>query len=347
MNIHTEPFGRTPEGEEVSLYVLTSAKGLRARITNYGATLVSLEVPDRHGKLDDVVLGFENLEGYLAQRAYIGATVGRYANRIGGARFVLDGVEHKLTANEGASQLHGGLKGFDKKLWQAEEVTAAEDRAWARMSYVSRDGEEGYPGSLRCTVTYMLTNDDELRISYEAETDKKTVINLTNHSYWNLAGQGVGDILGHELTLHASRFTVVDKNLIPTGFIASVLDTPLDFQAPRIIGGRIRQLNRGYDHNYVLNGRLDTLKLAAVAHEKSTGRAMEIYTTEPGIQLYTGNYLDGSLIGKGAKAYNKCAGFCLETQHYPDSPNKPSFPPTVLEPGRRFASLTVHKFSAK
>lgn len=347
MNIHTEPFGRTPGGEEVSQYVLTSAKGLRARITNYGAALVSLEVPDRNGKLDDVVLGFDSLDKYVEQRAYLGVTVGRYANRIGNARFVLDGVTYKLTANEGPNQLHGGVEGFDKRLWKAEEVTAAEDRAWVRMSYLSRDGEEGYPGNLRCTVTYMLTNDDELRISYEAETDKKTVINLTNHSYWNLAGQGTGSILGHELMINASRFTVVDKNLIPTGFIASVLDTPLDFQSPKNIGSRIRQLNRGYDHNYVLNGRPDALKLAASLHERSSGRTLEVYTTEPGLQLYTGNYLDGSLIGKSAKAYNKHAGLCLETQHYPDSPNQPGFPSTVLEPGRKFASLTVHKFSAK
>jgi aldose 1-epimerase len=347
MNIRTEPYGQTPEGAEISLYTLTNAKGLRARIINYGAVLVSLEVPDRHGKLDDIVLGFETLEAYIAQRVYFGATVGRYANRIGNARFVLNGVEYKLTANEGPNQLHGGLQGFDKKVWQADEVTAAGDRAWARMSYVSPDGEEGYPGNLRCTVTYMLTNDDELRISYEAETDKKTVLNLTNHSYWNLAGQGAGAVLGHELMINASKFTVVGKNLIPTGAIASVLDMPLDFQAPRTIGSRLRQLSRGYDHNYVLNGKPDALKLCASVHERSSGREMEIYTTEPGVQLYTGNYLDGSVVGKGGKAYARHAGFCLETQHYPDSPNKPGFPSTVLEPGRRFASLTVHKFSAK
>jgi aldose 1-epimerase len=347
MNIHTEPFGRTPEGEEVSLYVLTSAKGLRVRITNYGAILVSIEVPDRHGKLDDVVLGFESLDKYLARHPYFGATVGRYANRIGNARFVLDGVEYKLTANEGPNQLHGGLKGFDKQVWKAEEVTAAEDRAWTRMSYLSKDGEEGYPGNLRCTVTYMLTNDDELRISYEAETDKKTVVNVTNHSYWNLAGQGSGGVLGHELMINASKFTIVDRSLIPTGALASVLDTPLDFQAPRPIGSRLRQLVHGYDHNYVLNGRPEALKLCARVHEPGTGRVMEVYTTEPGVQLYTGNHLDGSLIGKGGKAYGRHAGLCLETQHYPDSPNKPTFPSTVLEPGRKFTSLTVHKFSAK
>jgi len=217
MNFNTELFGRTPEGEEVFLYTLTSAKGLRARITNYGAILVSLEVPDRHGKLDDIALGFESLDQYIAQRVYFGATVGRYANRIGNARFVLDGVEYKLAANNGPNHLHGGLKGFDKVVWKPVEVTAGEDRAWTKLTYLSKDGEEGYPGNLRCTVTYMLTNDDELRISYEAETDKKTVLNLTNHTYWNLAGQGVGDILSHELTLNATRFTIVDKGLIPVG----------------------------------------------------------------------------------------------------------------------------------
>jgi len=347
MNIHTEPFGRTPEGEEISLYVLTSAKGLRARIINYGAILVSIDVPDRHGKLDDVVLGFDSLDKYFARHPYFGATVGRYANRIGNARFVLDGVEYKLTANEGPNQLHGGFKGFDKKVWKAEEVTAAEDRAWVRLSYLSKDGEEGYPGNVRCTVTYLLTNDDELRINYEAETDKKTVVNLTNHSYWNLAGQGGSNVLGHELMINASKFTVVDKGLIPTGSFASVVDMPLDFQAAKSIGARIRQLVHGYDHNYVLNGRPDALKLAARVYEPSAGRVMEIYTTEPGLQFYSGNYLDGSIIGKGGKAYGRHAGLCLETQHYPDSPNKPTFPSTVLAPGKKFTSLTVHKFSTK
>ena len=347
MNIHTESFGRTPEGEEVFLYALTSAKGLRARITNFGAILVSLEVPDQHGKLDDVTLGFDNLAGYIGQKTYFGATVGRYANRIGNARFVLDGVEYKLAANNGPNHLHGGIKGFDKAVWKPVEVTAAEDRAWAKLSYLSQDGEEGYPGNLRCTVTYMLTNDDELRISYEAETDKKTVLNLTNHTYWNLAGQGGGNILGHELMIHGTRFTIVDQGLIPTGATASVIDTPLDFLSPRTMGSRIRQLRYGYDHNYVLNGRPDTLKPCATVHERTSGRIMEISTTEPGVQLYTGNFLDGSVIGKGAKPYAKHTGFCLETQHYPDSPNKPTFPSTVLEPGKKFTSLTVHKFSAK
>jgi aldose 1-epimerase len=347
MNFHKEPFGQTPEGEEVSLYTLTSAKGLRARITNYGAILVSLAVPDRHGKLDDITLGFDSLDGYLGQKTYFGATVGRYANRIGHARFVLDGVEYKLAANDGPNHLHGGLKGFDKVVWTPVEVTADEDRAWVKLSYLSPDGEEGYPGNLLCTVTYMLTNDDELRVHYEAETDKKTVLNLTNHTYWNLAGQGVGEILRHELTLAATQFTIVDQSLIPVGITASVVDTPLDFLSPRPIGGRIRQLGKGYDHNFVLGGPPQTLKFCARVYEPTSGRILEIYTTEPGLQLYTGNYLDGSVLGKGGKAYGKHAGLCLETQHFPDSPNKPTFPSTVLLPGRKFTSLTVHKFSAK
>jgi aldose 1-epimerase len=360
MNFNTELFGRTPEGEEVSLYTLTNAKGLRARIMNYGAILVSLEVPDRHGKLDDITLGFDNLQGYLGQHPYFGATVGRYANRIGNARFVLDGVEYKLAANNGPNHLHGGIKGFDKVVWKPVEATAAEDRAWTKLTYLSKDGEEGYPGNLHCTVTYTLTNDDELRIDYEAQTDKKTVLNLTNHTYWNLAGQGAGSILGHELLIHATRFTVVDKGLIPVGITASVVDTPLDFLAPKPIGARIRQLGNGYDHNFVLSGPANAtgsqsrsiaigvpLKPCAMVREPTSGRIMEITTTEPGVQLYTGNLLGGSVVGKGGKSYGKHAGFCLETQHYPDSPNKPSFPSTILEPGQKFTSATVHKFSAK
>ncbi len=347
MNFNTELFGRTPEGEEVSLYTLTNTKGLRARIINFGAILVSLEVPDRHGKLDDITLGFDNVEGYLGKHPYFGATVGRYANRIGNARFMLGGVEYKLAANNGPNHLHGGIKGFDKVLWKTVEATAAEDRAWVKLTYLSKDREEGYPGNLRCTVTYTLTNDDELRLDYEAETDKKTVLNLTNHTYWNLRGQGSGDILSHELLLHATRFTVVDKGLIPTGITASVVDTPLDFLAPRTIGARIRQLRNGYDHNFVLSGPANTLRPCARLHEPTSGRIMEITTTEPGVQLYTGNFLDGSVLGKGGKPYGKHAGLCLETQHYPDSPNKPSFPTTILDPGKKFASTTIHKFAAK
>jgi aldose 1-epimerase len=347
MNVHTESFGRTPEGDEAFLYTLTNAKGLRVRITNYGAIVVSMEVPDRHGKLDDVLLGHDDLEGYLTRGGCAAAVIGRYANRIGNARFTLDDVEYTLAANNGLNHLHGGLKGFDKRLWKQEEVTASEDQAWVKLSYLSQDGEEGYPGNLRCTVWYTLNNDDELRINYEAETDKKTVVNLTNHAYWNLAGQGAGDVLGHELTINASQFTVVDKGLIPTGITVSVIGTPLDFMSPRKIGSRMRQLSSGYDHNYVLIGAPDAVKSCAKIHEPTTGRIMEISTTEPGVQLYTANHMNGSLIGKGGKAYVKHAAFCLETQHYPDSPNKPQFPSTVLEPGKKFTSQTVHKFSTK
>lgn len=347
MNAHQEPFGQTAEGQDVTLYTLTSSKGLRARITNFGATLVSLHVPDRNGSLADVVLGFDSLQGYVEQSTYIGVTVGRYANRIGKGKFTLDGVEYTLAVNNGPNHLHGGLKGFDKVLWQTQEAVAAEDEAWVKMTYLSVDGEEGYPGNLACTVTYTLTNDDELRISYEGTTDKKTVINLTNHSYWNLAGQGSGDVLGHELTIDADRFTVVDAGLIPTGVIASVHDMPLDFTRPRPIGSRLRQLASGYDHNYVLNGEPGTLRPCAEVREPKSGRIMTVQTTEPGVQLYTGNYLDGSVVGKDGAAYGKHAAFCLETQHYPDSPNKPEFPSVILEPGQTYTSQTVHTFSAK
>ncbi len=346
MNAHKEPFGRTADSQEASIYTLANSKGLRARITDYGATLVSLYVPDRNGNLGDVVLGFDDLQGYLGHTAYMGATVGRYANRIGGAKFKLDGAEYKLAANNGPNHLHGGIKGFDKVVWHTKEVVAAEDEAWVKMSYLSADGEEGYPGNLQCIVTYMLTNADELCISYEARTDKKTVVNLTNHSYWNLGGQGQGDILGHELQLSAEKFTLIDKGLIPTGILASVLDMPLDFTRTRTIGSRIRQTGNGYDHNYVLKGKPGDLKPCAQVRESGTGRVMEIYTTEPGVQLYTGNFLDG-LSGKGGSRYNKHAGFCLETQHHPDSPNKPNFPSAVLEPGQTFGSRTVHRFSTK
>ncbi len=347
MNAHQEPFGQTEDGQEVFLYTLTNSKGLRARITNFGATLVSLHVPDRDGVLGDVVLGFDSLEGYRGQTAYLGTTVGRYANRIGGAKFSLDDAEYTLAANNGPNHLHGGVRGFDKALWQTLEAVATEDEAWVKMSYLSQDGEEGYPGNLQCTMTYTLTNADELRLDYEGQTDKKTVVNLTNHSYWNLAGQGQGDILGHELMINAERFTLVDQGLIPGGVIASVHGMPLDFSKPRKIGSRIRQTATGYDHNYVLSGKADALKFCARVSDAAGGRVMEIHTTEPGVQLYTGNFLDGSMVGKDGHAYGKHAGFCLETQHYPDSPNKPEFPTTVLEPGQTYASQTVHKFSVK
>jgi aldose 1-epimerase len=347
MSIGTKPFGKTPDGQEVDLYTLANTNGLKAEITNYGAILVSLEVPDRDGKLADITLGFDTLDGYIKGHPYFGATVGRYANRIGGAKFKLNGLEYQLAANNGPNHLHGGIKGFDKVVWKAEDVTAENDQAFVKLSYLSKDGEEGYPGNLACTVTYTLTKDDELKINYEAETDKATILNLTNHSYWNLAGQGNGDILGHELMLNADKYTPVDEGLIPTGEIKSVKDSPMDFTKPMIIGSRIIQVEGGYDHNYALNSGGGTLALCARVYEPTSGRFMEIHTVEPGVQFYTGNFLDGSITGKAGKVYNKNYGFCLETQHFPDSPNKPDFPSVVLKPGDKYTTFTVHKFYAK
>ena len=347
MSISTDSFGKTPDGQRVALYTLTNANGIRARITNYGAILVSLEVPDRDGKLADITLGYDTLDGYLTRHPYFGATVGRYANRIGAAKFKLNDVEYQLAANNGPNHLHGGIKGFDKVVWKAEETKANNDEAMVKLSYLSKDGEEGYPGNLACTVTYTLTKNDELKINYEAETDKATVINLTNHSYWNLAGQGNGDILSHELMLNADKYTPVDEGLIPTGAIRSVKDTPMDFTRPMTIGSRIAQVEGGYDHNYVLNSGGGTLALCARVYEPTTGRVMEIHTVEPGVQFYTGNFLDGTITGKSGKVYKKHYGFCLETQHFPDSPNKPDFPSVVLNPGDKYTTFTVYKFSAR
>jgi len=347
MSVNQESFGRTSEGREVDLYTLTNSNGLKARITNYGAILVSLEVPDRTGKLADITLGFDALDGYLGEHPYFGAVVGRYANRIGAAKFVLDGVEYKLAANNGDNHLHGGLKGFDKVVWKLDDLKAEGRSVLVKLSYISEDGEEGYPGNLACSVTYALTEDDELQISYEADTDKTTVLNLTNHSYFNLAGQGTGDILGHELMLDADKYTVVDEGLIPTGENRDVKDSPMDFTVSASIGSRIEQTGAGYDHNYVLNSGGGSLALCARAYEPTTGRVMEVKTTEPGVQLYTGNFLDGSLTGKGGKKYEKHYAFCLETQHFPDSPNKPDFPSVVLNPGQEYATATVFKFSVR
>ena len=348
MTIITKPFGNTPDGQEVELYTLANTNGLKARITNYGAILVSLEVPDKSGKLADITLGYDKLDGYLTRHPYFGATVGRYANRIGGAKFKLNDTEYTLAANNEANHLHGGIKGFDKVVWKAEYVLADSDGAKVKLSYLSKDGEEGYPGNLACTVTYTLTKDDELKINYEAETDKSTVINLTNHSYWNLVGQGDGDILGHELMLNADKYTPVDEGLIPTGEIRNVKDTPMDFTKPMAIGSRIGQVKGGYDHNYVLNSSGGgTLALCARVYEPMSGRIMEIYTVEPGVQFYTGNFLDGTITGKSGKVYKKHYGFCLETQHFPDSPNKPDFPSVVLKPGDKYTTVTVHKFSTR
>ncbi len=348
--IKTEPFGKTSGGAQVNVYTLTNANGVEARILNYGGRIVSLKVPDKQGALGDVVLGFDTFDGYEKDNPFFGALVGRYGNRIAKGHFTLDGHQYTLAVNNGENALHGGLKGFDKQIWTVKP-SETKDGQSLELQYVSKDGEEGYPGTLTATVTYTLTNANELRIHYQATTDKPTVVNLTNHSYFNLAGAGNGDILGHELMLNADKFTPVDKGLIPTGELRPVDGTPFDFRKATAIGARINaddeqiKLGGGYDHNFVLNGQAGTMRLAARATDPKSGRVLEVSTTEPGVQFYTGNFLDGTLHGKGGKVYNKRYGFCLETQHYPDSPNKPSFPSTVLRPGQKYDTTTVFKFS--
>jgi len=312
----------------------------------YGATLVSLEVPDREGRLADITLGFDTLAGYLKGHPLFGSTVGRYANRIAKGKFVLDGVEYTLVRNDGENHLHGGRIGFDKVIWDAESVQT-DSTAGVRFSYVSKDAEEGYPGNLTCSVIYSLTNDDELTIDYLATTDKPTIINLTHHSYFNLAGQGKGDVLGHQLMINADRYTPADTGYIPTGELERVDDSPFDFRRPRTVGERIAQVQGGYNHNFVLNAGGGSPALAARVHEPTSGRLMEILTTEPGIQFYPGNFLDGSITGKTGKVYKQYYGLCLEAQHFPDSPNKSVFPNVVLRPGERYTQRTVHKFSVR
>jgi len=345
MDIKKQAFGKTEDGKDVDLYALTNANGLKAEIMTYGGIVRTLEVPDRNGNLGDIVLGYDSLDEYIENNPYFGALVGRCGNRIAKGKFTLDGVEYTLATNNGPNHLHGGIKGFDKVVWDAEPI---EDKTGVglKLTYLSRDGEEGYPGNLKCTVIYMLTNDNELKVSYEAETDKATVLNLTHHSYFNLAGHDSGDILAHELMLTADNFTPVDEGLIPTGEIKPVKGTLMDFTRPMPIGARIDQVKGGYDHNFVLNNSGGSLALAASVYEPKSGRLMEIFTTEPAIQFYSGNFLDGSNKGKGA-VYNKHNGFCLETQHFPDSPNKPQFPSVLLEPGKKYMQLTVYKFSVR
>jgi aldose 1-epimerase len=341
-------FGRMLDGREVSLYELTNAKGMSAEIINYGAILVSLKVPDRDGNFADAVLGFDDMESYIKRNPLFGAVVGRYANRIANASFTLDGKEYKITANAGKNHIHGGRdKRFDKVLWEGSPLTGGEG-AGVRFSYLSKDGDEGFPGNLNCTVTYTLTNNNELKICYEATTDKSTIVNLTNHSYFNLAGAGNSDVLNHEMLINADYYTPSDKDLIPTGEIHSIKGTPLDFTSPKTIGARITSLTqtRGYDHNYVLKNSGGDLVLAARVYEPDSGRVMEVYTTEPGMQLYTANGMR-ELTGKGGKIYNRHYGFCLETQHFPDSPNKPHFPSVVLRPGEKYSTMTVFKFSTR
>lgn len=343
-------FGTTKDGQAVDLYTLTNANGMVARVITYGALLTELHVPDRAGTTADVVLGFKTLEAYEGAHPYFGATIGRVANRIAKGKFRLNGQEYVLATNNGPNHLHGGLRGFDKRVWKAQTVPATGGAA-VKFTYTSADMEEGYPGNVAATVVYTLTNANELRFDYTATTDKPTPVNLTNHSYFNLAGEGQGTILDHDLTIMADRYTPVDETLIPTGEIASVRGTVMDFNRSTPIGARIRDVPGpapgGYDHNYVLTHGGGVLAMSATVREPSSGRVMDVLTSEPGVQLYTGNFLDGTLTGKAGIAYKQHFGLCLETQHFPDAVNHPNFPSVVLQPDRVFKSTTVYRFFAK
>jgi aldose 1-epimerase len=343
LGLEVGPYGKMPDGTAVSLYTLTNDKGMRVKLTNYGAITVSVEVPDKAGKVTDVTLGYNTLDGWLKSTSYFGATVGRYANRIAKGKFTLDGKEYTLATNNGENALHGGIKGFDKVVWTAEPVKAA-DSAGVKFTYLSKDGEEGYPGNLKVTVVYSLNNANEFKAEFSATTDKATVVNLAHHTYWNLGGPAAGDILGHLMMLSADKYTPVDAGLIPTGELKDVAGTPMDFTTPKTIGERIAQVEGGYDHNYVLRAG-DPIHLAAKVVDPKSGRVMEILTDQPGVQFYSGNFLDGTGTGKGGVVYQKHYGFCLETQHFPDSPNKPNFPSVVLKPGETYKHIMIHKFS--
>jgi aldose 1-epimerase len=345
MDIKKEPFGTAPDGQEVSLYTLTNAKGMTVKITNYGAIVTSIITPDRDGNMGEVALGFDKVDGYVPNDPHFGGIVGRYANRIAKGKFTLDGNTYTLATNNAPNHLHGGNTGFDRVVWIAEEVPAENA---IRLTYVSRDGEEGYPGNLRAVVTYTLTSDNELKIDYEASTDKPTPVNLTNHSYFNLSAGKEKDILNHVVTIHADQFTATDETLIPTGELKSVQGTPYDFTSPQPVGTRINNLQGyGYDLNYVVRNGGDALTHAATVEEPTTGRVMEVHTTQPGIQLYTAYHLDGSLTGHNNTKYNRYAGLCLEAQHFPDSPNQESFPSSIIRPGEKYSETTVYKFGVK
>ena len=345
--ISRAPFGKLPDGTAVDIYTLTNAHGVKAKIMTYGAILTELHVPDRNGRMGDVVLGFDNLEQYVAGDPYFGAIVGRVANRIAKGRFTLDGKTYKVPVNNGPNSLHGGIKGFDKHVWKATPMTATNGSA-LHLTYLSKDGEEGYPGNLSVTVVYTLLNDNALVIDYHATTDKATPVNLTNHTYFNLTG--MNDVLTYDLQINADRYTPTDDTLIPTGEIKSVKDTPLDFTTPHKIGDKLGDLTgdpKGYDHNYVLNADVRKGAAAAIVTDPASGRVLKMYTTEPGVQLYTGNFLDSSLSGKNSMTYDIHTAFCLEAQHYPDSINHPKFPSTVLRPGETYRQRTVYAFYTK
>lgn len=351
MEITKEPFGNA-DGVEVYLFTLTNDNGMKVKITNYGGIITSVFVPDKNGELGDVVLGFDNVSDYVKDNPYFGALIGRYGNRIANGKFTLDGKTYSLAINNPPNHLHGGPKGFHKVIWEPKEVKT-DSTVGLELKYKSKDGEEGYPGNLSVTVYYTLTNNNEIKIDYYATTDQKTVCNLTNHSYFNLKDDGVSDILDHELMIDADNFTPVDSTLIPTGKIEPVEGTPFDFRKPHKIGDHINaddqqiKYGRGYDHNFVLNGEMGKMRLVAKASESNSGRILEVYTDQPGIQFYSGNFLDGTLTGKYGIVYKYRHGFCLETQHFPDSPNQPNFPSTVLNPGDTYRTTTIYKFSVQ
>jgi aldose 1-epimerase len=348
-DVKKQAYGNMPDGTPVDLYTLTNSKGMQAGIITYGGAVVQLMAPDRSGRAGDVVLAMDDLAGMRQQDAFFGALIGRYGNRIGHAQFTLDGQTFKLPANDGVNTLHGGPEGFDKRVWKAESGSSREGPTLT-LTYLSKDGEMGFPGNLNAKVVYTLTNNNELNLDYTATTDKPTVVNLTNHTYFNLASEG--DILGHDVTIHADRFTPVDSGLIPTGELKPVKGTPFDFNAATPIGARIDQddpqlkAGHGYDHNWVLDKNDASLTKAAEVHDPKSGRVMEVWTVEPGLQFYTGNFLNGSLHGKG-RAFARRNAFCMETQHFPDSPNRPDFPSTTLRPGQTYHTTTLYRFSAR
>jgi aldose 1-epimerase len=348
--VSQQPFGQTKDGQAVSLFTLRNSKGAEARISNYGGLVVSLKVPDRNGKLGDVVLGYDKLSDYIKDSPYFGALIGRYGNRIAKGKFTLDGKEYSLATNNYPNSLHGGLKGFDKVVWTPQVIASTEGPTLA-LTYVSKDGDQGYPGTLTVKAVYTLTEDNALKLQYTATTDKDTVVNLTQHSYFNLAGQGT--ILDHVVEIPASKFTPVDSTLIPTGELKPVDGTPFDFRTPTAIGSRINvqdeqlKFGKGYDHNFVLDKPMGELGLCGRVYEPQSGRVLEVFSTEPGLQFYSGNFLDGSNVGKGGQVYNFRNGFCMEPQHFPDSPNQPNFPSVVLKPGQTYKNTIIFKFSVR
>jgi len=351
-SIRCRPFGTIPGGQKADLYLLTNSRGAEAEITNYGGIVVSLKMPDRKGAMADVVLGYDHLKDYTKASPYFGALIGRYGNRIAKGRFELDGKAYQLATNDGPNALHGGVKGFDKVLWKARPLMTKAGPA-LELIYTSKDGEEGYPGKLSVKALYTLTNKNEMRLDFTATTDKPTIVNLTHHSYFNLAGAGNGDILGHRVTIRAAKFTPVDNTLIPTGELRPVAGTPMDFRKPAAIGARIadpyeqiRIGKTGYDHNWVTGNPTGKLGLQAKVYEPASGRVMEVLSTEPGLQFYSGNFLDGTNVGKGGKAYQFRTGFCMEPQHFPDSPNHANFPSVILNPGETYKSTIIYRFSS-